>query len=101
MVAGDQDYPLARKVSDSIIEKITSSPDWTGNRLPVRCMELGNLLVDTREVRLEEIEVSQRVDEVQHAIWSELKSIEYFAQDRLHCMVCLNTYVTIDGHTSI
>ena len=36
-----------------------------------------------------------------HAIWSELRSIKYFAQDRLYCMVHLNMYVTIDGHTSI
>ena len=69
--------------------------------MPEHFTELGNLLEDTREVRLEEIEVSHRIHEVQHAIQSELKSIEYFAQDRLHCMVHLNMYVTIDAHTSI
>ena len=63
-------------------------------------MELGNLLEDTREVKLEEIKVSHRVHEVQHAIPFELRSIKYFVQD-LHCMVHLNTNVTIDGHTSI
>ena len=64
-------------------------------------MELGNLLKDTREVRLEEIKVSHRVHEVQHTIWSEQRTIKYFAQDSLHCTVHLNTYGTIDGHTSI
>ena len=64
-------------------------------------MELVNLLRDTKEVKLEEIEVSHRVHEVQHTIQSELRTIEHFAQDRLHCAVHLNTYVTIDGHTSV
>ena len=64
-------------------------------------MELGNLLKDTGEVRLEEIEVSHGVHKIQHTMWSELRTVEHFAQDRLHCTVHLNTYVTIDGHTSV
>ena len=65
-------------------------------------MELANLLRDKGEVKLEEIEVSHRVHEVQHTIQSELRrTIEHFAQDRLHCTVHLYTYTTIDGHTSV
>ena len=64
-------------------------------------MELENLLKDTREVRLEEIEVSHTVHEVQDAIQSELRTIEHFAQDRLYCTVHLTTYVTLDGLMSV
>ena len=49
------------------------------------CMELKDLVGDTCNVGLDEIEVSPRVDEIQETIRSELRTLEYFAHDRLHC----------------
>ena len=40
-------------------------------------------------------------DEVQKTIWSEIKALNYFAQDRLHCSFELNAFTTVEGHTSV
>ena len=64
-------------------------------------MEFEGLAIGTLEVKLEEIEVSSRFNEVQETIWSEIKDLNYFAQDKLHCGFELNAFTTVEGHTSI
>ena len=64
-------------------------------------MEFEGLATGTLEVKLEEIEVSSRFNEVQETIWSEIKALNYFAQDRLHCGFELNAFTTVEGHTSV
>ena len=64
-------------------------------------MDFEGLAIDTLEVKLEEIEVSSRFNEVQETIWSEIKALNYFAQDRLHCGFDLNAFTTVEGHTSV
>ena len=64
-------------------------------------MEIEGLAIGTLEVKLEEIEVSSRFNEVQETIQSEIKALNYFAQDRLHCGFELNAFTTVEGHTSI
>ena len=64
-------------------------------------MEFEGLAIGTPEVKLEGIEVSSRFNEVQETIWSEIKALNYFAQDRLYCGFKLNAFTTVEGHTSV
>ena len=64
-------------------------------------MEFEGLAIGTLEVKLKEIEVSSRFNEVQETIQSEIKALNYFAQDRLHCGFELNAFTTVEGHTSV
>ena len=61
-------------------------------------MEFEGLAIGTLEVKLEEIEVSSRFNEVQETIWSEIKALNYFAQNRLQCGFELNAFTTVGGH---
>ena len=69
--------------------------------LPNLCMELEHLVGDTCNVSFDEIEVSPRVDKVKETIQTELRTLEYFAPDRLHCQFSLHTFPTVEGHTSV
>ena len=64
-------------------------------------MEFEVLAIGTLEVKLEEIEVSSRVNKVQETIRSEIKALNYFVQDILHSGFKLDVFTTVEGHASV